>query len=80
MKLLLRKGGAWELSPAYDLTFAHQPDGEWTHQHLMSVNGKFSGITRADCLALANRFGIGEAPSILKAVREAISLNSSVAL
>ena len=69
---LLRKGGSWTLSPAYDITFAHNPKGEWTKQHLMSVNGKFGGITRADCLALADRFGIGEAPSILKEVREAV--------
>ena len=69
---LLRKGGSWELSPAYDITFAHNPKGEWTNQHLMSVNGKFGDINKEDCLTLANRFGIGEAPSILKEVRKAI--------
>ena len=69
---LLRKGGSWELSPAYDITFAHNPEGEWTNQHLMSVNGKFGEIAREDCLALADRFGIGEGPSILKQVRQAV--------
>lgn len=69
---LLRKGGSWELSPAYDITFAHNPKGQWTNQHLMSVNGKFSDINKEDCLTLSNRFGIGEAPSILKQVRNAI--------
>lgn len=69
---LLRKGGAWELSPAYDVTFAHNPKGAWTNQHLMSVSGKFSEITRADCLDLANRFGIGEANSILNQVRQVV--------
>ncbi|MBI3550039.1 MAG: type II toxin-antitoxin system HipA family toxin [Elusimicrobia bacterium] len=69
---LLRKGGSWEFSPAYDITFAHNPDGEWTNQHLMSVNGKFGEISRDDCLALANRFGIGEAQSILKQVRQTV--------
>ena len=69
---LLRKGGAWEFSPAYDITFAHNPEGEWTNQHLMSVNGKFAEIAQEDCLALADRFGIGEAPSILKQVRETV--------
>lgn len=69
---LLRKGGSWELSPAYDITFAHNPEGEWTNQHLMSVNGKFAEVSKDDCLALANRFGVGEAPSILKQVREAV--------
>lgn len=69
---LLRKGGSWELSPAYDITFAHNPRGEWTSQHLMSVNGKFSAIKREDCLALADRFGIGEATSILEEIRAAV--------
>ena len=26
---LLRKGVAWELAPAYDLTFAYDPNSEW---------------------------------------------------
>ena len=42
MSFLLREGGAWELAPAYDLTHAFNPSGEWTYQHLMSVNGKFT--------------------------------------
>lgn len=69
---LLRKGGAWELSPAYDITFAHNPKGDWTSQHLMSVNGKFAEITRGDCLALADRFGTGEATSLLDQVRRVV--------
>jgi serine/threonine-protein kinase HipA len=39
----------------------------------MAVNGKFAGISRADLLAVADRFGIGTAPKILKQVREAIT-------
>ncbi len=35
----------WELSPAYDVTFAHNPVGDWTNQHLMSVNGSFKNFT-----------------------------------
>ena len=41
--------------------------------HLMSVNGKYDGIEKSDCLALADRFGIGEASSILKEVKDAIA-------
>lgn len=72
LSFLLRKGGSWELSPAYDVTFMHNPKGEWTNQHLMSVNGKFDDIKRDDCLIMADRFGIGEAPAVLKQVRETI--------
>lgn len=70
---LLREGGRWELAPAYDVTHAHNPQGDWTSQHLMGVNGKFSGITREDLLAIANRFAIGSAPKVLKQVAEAIA-------
>ena len=73
VSFLLRQGGTWELAPAYDLTHAHNPAGQWTHQHLMAVNGKFADITRADLLQLAERFGIGTAPRILGQVAQAIS-------
>jgi serine/threonine-protein kinase HipA len=69
----LREGHAWELSPAYDITFAHNPKGEWTNQHLMSVNGKFNNITQADLMQVADRFGIGNAKSVITQVRQAIT-------
>jgi serine/threonine-protein kinase HipA len=68
----LRQGQPWELTPAYDVTFAHNPRGEWTSQHLMSVNGKFKDFTEEDLLAEADRFVIGTAPRIIKQVRKAI--------
>ena len=68
----LRKGHRWELAPAYDVTFAHNPKGEWTHQHLMSVNGKFRDFTEDDLLADAERFAIGTASRVIDEVRAAI--------
>jgi serine/threonine-protein kinase HipA len=69
---LLRRGSTWELAPAYDVTFAHNPAGEWTNQHLMSVNGKFKDFTYLDLLAVADRFAIGTAPQVIVQVRSAI--------
>lgn len=69
---LLKHGGSWELAPAYDVTFAHNPKGEWTSQHLMSVNGKYKNITVDDIRETANRFGVGEANQIMSDVRDAI--------
>jgi serine/threonine-protein kinase HipA len=69
---LLRQGHAWELAPAYDLSFAHNPEGERTHQHLMAINGKFRDFTYQDLLAVADRFGIGTAPKVIAQVRSAI--------
>lgn len=69
---LLKQGSRWELAPAYDISFAHNPKGEWTSQHLMSVNGKYKGFTADDMIAVADRFGIGEVKTVIENVREAI--------
>lgn len=69
---LLRQGSQWELAPAYDVTHAYNPQGEWTYQHLMGVGGRFSGITQADCLSVADRFGIGPAKQVIRQVKAAI--------
>lgn len=69
---LLRQGSQWELAPAYDVTYAYNPQGEWTYQHLMGVGGRFSGITQADCLSVADRFGIGPAKQVIRQVKAAI--------
>lgn len=68
----LRQGHPWELTPAYDITFAHNPKGEWTSQHLMSVNGKFKDFLEEDLLEVADRFAIGTAKSVISKVRDAI--------
>lgn len=72
VSFLLRERGAWELTPAYDVTYAYNPRGEWTYQHLMSVNGKFSDIVRDDLLAVADRFGVGTAPRVLTQLNAAV--------
>jgi serine/threonine-protein kinase HipA len=70
---LLREGsGTWELTPAYDVTFAYDPANEWISQHLMSVNGKFKDFELKDLLAEADRFKIGTANDVIGKVRNAI--------
>jgi len=68
----LKQNSSWELAPAYDVTHAYNPQGEWTYQHLMSVNGKFNAITRADLLLEADRFGVRRPLDILADVRAAL--------
>jgi serine/threonine-protein kinase HipA len=70
---ILRDQKSWELAPAYDLTFAYNPKGEWTYQHLMSVNGKFDRIQRDDLLILADRFQVGAASRLLADVKHAVA-------
>jgi serine/threonine-protein kinase HipA len=68
----LKQGGGWELALAYDVTHAYNPRGEWTYQHLMSVNGKFNEIGREDLLVEAERFSVSRPASLLQDVRSAL--------
>lgn len=64
---LMDQSGIWTASPAYDITFAYNPASPWTSKHLMSVNGKFDGITRDDLHAVGAVF---EVPGHRRIVRE----------
>lgn len=57
---LMDKRGRWTLAPAYDLTYAYNPQGPWTGRHQMRINGKRDGFDRADFHAVANRFRIAK--------------------
>ncbi|QIM16549.1 type II toxin-antitoxin system HipA family toxin [Leucobacter insecticola] len=70
---LLSQEGSWRLSPAYDLSYAYNPQGFWTSQHLMGVNGKFAQITRADLLGIADRYRVPGASRVLREVAAAVA-------
>lgn len=56
---LMDGSGTWNIAPAYDTCFSHNPAaGKWTRQHQMLVGGKAWGITDADLIALADAFDI----------------------
>ncbi|PWK50100.1 type II toxin-antitoxin system HipA family toxin [Pleionea mediterranea] len=50
---VMNKAGKWRLSPAFDVCFSYNPDGLWTAQHQMSINGKRDNFQREDLLAVA---------------------------
>ncbi|MBW2645619.1 MAG: type II toxin-antitoxin system HipA family toxin [Deltaproteobacteria bacterium] len=58
---LMNRQGEWRLSPAFDISYAWNPSGEWTSRHQMSVNGKRDGFDREDLLALAKTADIKKA-------------------
>jgi serine/threonine-protein kinase HipA len=70
---LMGEDGTWSLAPGYDITYAYNPQGAWTHQHLMSVNGRFSGITRKDIIDVADRFGVPAPAAIIDEVEETVN-------
>jgi serine/threonine-protein kinase HipA len=70
ISFLMDRTGKWRLSPAYDMGYAYNPQGNWTRVHQMSVNGKFEDITRADLLELARRNNIRDAGIVVDEVCE----------
>lgn len=68
---MLSKGGAWRLSPAYDITHAHAPNSRWTKQHLMAVNGHTTDVTRADIDDVGDRFAVPSTATVIEDVLSA---------
>jgi serine/threonine-protein kinase HipA len=55
---LMDKSGTWSLSPAFDVTYAYNPQGEWTARHQMTINGKTENFTLEDFRACAQVAGL----------------------
>jgi serine/threonine-protein kinase HipA len=72
---LMDPNGGWTLSPAFDLSYAHNPAGDWTARHQMTVNGKQDNFSLADLEAVARGAALmrGRAAAIHEEVRDAVS-------
>ncbi|MCX8567188.1 MAG: serine/threonine-protein kinase HipA [Glomeribacter sp. 1016415] len=73
LSFLLAENGQWRLAPAYDVTHAYNAQGQWTYQHLMSVNGAFKNITRDDLLSVGDRFFAPRCKEVIKQVKAALA-------
>jgi serine/threonine-protein kinase HipA len=47
---LIDQDGRRALSPAFDVTCAHNPSGSWTAKHQMTLSGKAGGFTTEDLM------------------------------
>ncbi|MFO7813313.1 MAG: type II toxin-antitoxin system HipA family toxin, partial [Pelovirga sp.] len=72
---LMDREGRWSLAPAFDVTYSFQPQGRWTSQHQMTLNGKREGFTLEDFRACAEAVTMkrGRAVAILEEVHRAVS-------
>ena len=61
ISFLMDKSGTWSLAPAYDVSFAYNPNGAWTSSHQMTINGKRSGITLEDFGSCVKAAGLTKA-------------------
>jgi serine/threonine-protein kinase HipA len=71
---LMDPAGRWSLSPAFDLSYAHNPAGAWTSRHQMTLNGKRDGFEREDFRSCARGASMkrGRADTILDEVAAAV--------
>lgn len=57
---LMNKAGEWSLAPAFDLTYAFDPQGKWTQGHQIKLSGKQTGFVRQDLLKFAEYCNLNE--------------------
>ncbi|HEY8644333.1 MAG TPA: type II toxin-antitoxin system HipA family toxin [Gaiellaceae bacterium] len=71
---LMNREGRWELSPAFDVTYAWRPSGAWTDRHQMSINGKRDDFSLDDFDRCADTASMkrGRARTIVDEVRAAV--------
>ena len=55
---LMDPQGDWHLAPAYDMTYAYNPESLWLRQHQMSLNGKRDHFETADLVAFGGFCGL----------------------
>lgn len=74
ISFLMNRSGKWSLSPAYDVSWAYNPQGNWTSKHQMSINNKWDEITRADLIATAKNMNIKRPELIIEQVIDSVNL------
>jgi serine/threonine-protein kinase HipA len=72
ISFLMGTDGKWKLSPAYDVTYSHNPDGKWTNQHQMSVNGKRDHFNKDELISTGKFISISRPEEILNEVLAAV--------
>jgi len=73
ISFLMDRDGRWRLSPAYDVTYAHNPKGQWTNEHQMTINGKRSGFTLQDLITVGESISLPRPKEIIDEVVEVVS-------
>jgi len=70
---IMNKNGIWDISPAYDITYAN--GAGYTKNHQLSINGKVNDFTAGDILKLAKNHSIREkkAKEYLEQINEIFS-------
>jgi serine/threonine-protein kinase HipA len=69
----LKKDGIWELAPAYDICHAYQPKHQWVSQHVLSINGKRTNITKDDLMLIGKSIKHKKAAETINEISNTVS-------
>lgn len=70
---LLDASGRWTLAPAFDVSYAHNPQpGKWTATQQMSIMGLREKITRDDFIAIGRQCSVATAPKLKSAIDQVV--------
>jgi serine/threonine-protein kinase HipA len=72
ISFLMHPDGQWELSPAFDVVYSHNPAGKWTNKHQMSINGKRDHFTPDDLIGIGESISIPDPEKIINDVVQAV--------
>ncbi|PJZ43831.1 type II toxin-antitoxin system HipA family toxin [Leptospira brenneri] len=72
---LMDQNGKWSLSPAFDMTYSYNPNGQWTSRHQMSINGKREKFTFEDLVEFGKKADLkkNQIKSIVEEIKERVS-------
>ena len=70
---MMKEGGSWHITPAYDLTFScFNPGNKFDPAHYLSLNGKTMNISGEDLLTLGRIYNIKNPNAIIRECVEAV--------
>lgn len=72
ISFLMDKSGKWVLSPAYDISYSHNPGGVWTNKHQLSINGKREEFEKSDIIKVGKENNIPSRTSIVSEIIEVV--------
>jgi serine/threonine-protein kinase HipA len=64
----IKKGGEWELAPAYDVCYSYDPHNIWVSQQTLSINGKHKNISKKDLMTIAEANNIKKGEKIIEEI------------
>lgn len=69
---LMDQDGKWHLSPAFDVTYSHNPAGRWTSRHQMTINGKREHFQHTDLIQLGKSISLPNPREIIQEITEVV--------